>query len=952
LDTASLLTGDNAGFLDEKYRIWLEDPGSVEPAWRALFEEMQDEPVDGGRFTPPPPDRRSIFGGVPVFAAAPSRDEESLRVARRQSAVVQFVNAWRVRGHFLADLDPLSRREARPHPELELDFYGLGDADLDARVPTAPMYGMPEVASIRDIRDRLRAAYAGTIGAEFMNIDHLAQKRWVLEELETLPSRVVLEREQELRILRKLCDAENFERMLHVRFPGTKRFSLEGGETLVPLLDLLISAAGRHGVRDVVMGMAHRGRLNVLVNTLEKPVSLIVSEFEDSRGNTQGSGDVKYHLGFSADVTTVHGDKVHLSLTPNPSHLEVVNPVVEGRVRAWQDRTGDTEHVHTLPLLLHGDAAFIGQGSVAETFQLSELDGYRTGGTIHVVVNNQIGFTTPPREGRSTPYATDMARMMAIPIFHVNGEDPRAVAAVVQIAVEWRQRYHRDVVIDMYCYRKHGHNESDEPSFTQPLEYEAIRQRPTPRENYARRLVQLGRVSQEDVDRVFEESRAAIDREAGLPAPAPGFEQDVVRRDRPVATRSARGHKGRWAAMIDGRIDEEAPTGVPRARLQKLLTKANTFPADFHPHAKVKRLVQQRLEMARGERELDWATAEQAAFASLVTDGHRVRLSGQDSARGTFSQRHAVWTDTATGAEYFALQHLEGKQREFSVIDSNLSELAVLGFEYGYSLEWPDGLVLWEAQFGDFANGAQVIVDQFIASGEQKWGRLSGLVMLLPHGFEGQGPEHSSARLERWLQLCAQGNLQVANFTTPANYFHALRRQCVRSVRKPLFVMTPKSLLRHPRCVSSLDELAEDSSFRRVIADPRELEEGDLKRVVFCSGHVYYDLAAALETHPDRDRVAVHRIELLYPFPAEDVRGLVEDLPASTEIVWCQEEPRNMGAWPVLSHWLRDALPEGRALRYVGRSEAASPATGSHHRHEHEQAAIVSEALGVTPATT
>ncbi|MCB9681903.1 MAG: 2-oxoglutarate dehydrogenase E1 component [Alphaproteobacteria bacterium] len=961
LDLASLLSGDNAAFLDDTWRAWAQDPASVDPAWARWFEKLGDGPVNGAAAPAPGPDRRSIFaarGGTAALDAG-----AATAIAHRQSAVVQFINAWRVRGHFLADIDPLQRRAKHHPPELTPGYYGLGDADLDAVVPTAPMFGMPPMATIRDIEKRLRAAYAGSIGAEFMNIDDLEQKRWVQRQLEELPDNTVLDRDQELRVLRKLCDAENFERMLHTRFPGTKRFSLEGGETLIPLLDMLVGEAARRGVVEVVMGMAHRGRLNVLVNTLEKPVRLIVQEFEDSRGPTQGSGDVKYHLGYSSDVVTGQDALIHLSLTPNPSHLEVVNPVVEGRVRAKQDRVGDTDRSLALPLLLHGDAAFIGQGSVAETFQLSELAGYRTGGTVHVVINNQIGFTTPPMEGRSTPYATDMARMMGIPILHVNGEDPRAVAAVVQLAVEWRQTYHRDIVIDMYCYRKHGHNEGDEPSFTQPLMYEQIRQRPTPRENYAKRLVELGRVSSDDVERIFEASRNAMDEGAGGPqvdeAPVPRPELPETKSDDPdTALYLEQGNgevnpstkaevsplKGRWESYTDGDIREEVFTGVPLERLQGLLERANTLPEGFHAHAKVQRLVRQRQEMAQGERPLDWAMAEQAAFASLVTEGFAVRLSGQDSGRGTFSQRHAVWADVETGLDYFSLSHLEDDQRPFWAIDSNLSELAVLGFEFGYSLDTPDALVLWEAQFGDFANGAQVIVDQFISSSEQKWGRLSGLVMLLPHAYEGQGPEHSSAKLERYLLQCAQNNMQVANCTTPANYFHILRRQVVRHVRKPLILMTPKSLLRHPEATSSLEELA-NGVFRRVIADPRDLDDGAVQRVVFCSGHVYYDLLAALADHPHADRVAVHRIELLYPFPAADVLALLGDLPDTTEFVWCQEEPENMGAWPVVRHWMTPVLPAGRTLRYVGRPAAASPATGSHSAHKRQQDALVSAAL-------
>jgi 2-oxoglutarate dehydrogenase E1 component len=959
---ASLLHGENAAYLDEKYGQWLSDPDTVEPEWRSVFEQL-DRPDPGVRLTPPPPDGRSIFGaGSSAPAGSGLSEEEVQRVARRQAAVVRYINAMRVRGHFLASIDPLTRAPKREHPELTLKYYGLVEADLDAVVETSPAYGLPPRATLRQIRDHLQAVYCASIGAEFMNLDDMEQKNWVLEQLETLPGRRVLTETEVRRVLRKLSDAENFEQLLHQRFPGTKRFSLEGGETLIPLLDLLISGAANRGVREIVMGMAHRGRLNVLTNTLEKPTRLIVAEFQDAKGPTQGSGDVKYHLGYSSDVVTAHGHRVHLSLTPNPSHLEVVNAVVQGRVRAKQDHNGDVERERGMAVLLHGDAAFIGQGSVAEALQLSELAGYTVGGTVHIIVNNQIGFTTAPRESRSTPYATDVARMMGIPIFHVNGENPRAVAAVVDIAIQWRQRYHRDVVIDMYCYRKHGHNEGDEPSFTQPLMYDQIRSRATPRAQQAKALMELGRISQEEVDQIFKESQETLERQAGQPqvddAPVAtlidelgdkGEDPDTAfylntcgdeAANRLASNDAVSPLKGRWEAYTDGEIHEEVTTAVPLSRLVPLLVRANTFPEGFRAHAKIKRVVTQRLEMAQGERLLDWSTAEQAAFASLVTEGYSVRLSGQDSARGTFSQRHAVWTDVSTGDEVFPLDRLTPTQRRFSVIDSNLSEFAVLGFEYGFSLDTPDGLILWEAQFGDFANGAQVIVDQYLSSSEQKWGRLSGLVMLLPHAYEGQGPEHSSARLERYLMQCAQENIQVANCSTPANYFHLLRRQVIRHVRKPLILMTPKSLLRHPDCGSPLSEL-ETGHFQHIIPDPRPLDARAVRRVVFCSGHVYYDLMPSFSTAADADKVAIHRIELLYPFPHEEMTALIAQAPPDAEIVWVQEEPRNMGAWPVIAHWMRKHLPRGEQVRCISRDAAASPATGSHSAHQRQLAEIV-----------
>jgi len=909
----SLLTGENAAFIDQQYARWLEDPTSVSEGWRDLFEpwDRPDHAPNGAPHWP----RRSIFDPLPATGAT------AVAAGGIDAKVVQMINTYRVRGHMQADIDPLERRQKVVHPELTLEYYGLSDRDLDTMVDTAPLFGMPSRATLREVLEHCQRTYARSIGAEFMNINSLEEKLWVQEALETLPGRELLSLEEEKRILRKLADAESFERMLHTRFPGTKRFSLEGAETLIPMMDLLIEHTSEHGVGEAIIGMAHRGRLNVLANILEKPVGLIVDEFEDTRFETyQGSGDVKYHLGYSADIVTVQGDPVHLSLAFNPSHLEAVDPVVEGRVRAKQDRDNDLVHERTLAVLVHGDAAFSGQGVVAEVLDLSQLHGYRTGGTIHVIVNNQIGFTTPPTEGRSTPYATDVARMLGVPIFHVNGEDPRAVTAVVHIATDWRAKFHEDVIIDMYCYRKHGHNEGDEPSFTQPLLYEQIRSRPTPREVFAHHLVEQGQISKDEADAIADEARARLERLAdGRPEERPHGRKedrklpgkqiddglDLFLKNGDAAGAHGEKHtegledttksplKGMWERFLNSDPRSEADTSYDLGKLKTMLERANTLPDGFHAHAKVKRLLKQRLQMAHGERPLDWAVGEQAAFATLVSDGWRVRLSGQDSGRGTFSQRHAVLTDIDTGAEYYPLQHLKSPQGAFDVIDSSLSEAGVLGFEYGYSLECPDGLVIWEAQFGDFANGAQVVMDQFISSGEQKWRRLSGVVLLLPHGYEGQGPEHSSARPERYLQLCAQDNMQVANCTTPGNFFHLLRRQVLRSVRKPLIVFTPKSLLRHPAAVSSLEDLA-GAQFQHVI-DDAEVEPSEVKRVVLCSGKVYYDLLAARRDHGE-GRVALVRVELLYPYPQEAIDAVLARYPKDIEIAWCQEEPRNQGA--------------------------------------------------------
>ncbi len=932
MEPLSLLSGENAAFLDEKYVAWLRDPSAVEPAWAALFASWErpengHTPRLGPSFTP-----RSLFN--PAGQGAPATQGDVLAATLRQARAAQLINAYRVRGHIEADIDPLGRLEKKAHTELTPAWHGLSEADLDAPVSGLGVFGVPEITTLRHVIARLRRAYCGTFGVEFMNIHDLTKRRWLLERLETLQDRTLLTREEEIEILRKLSDAEGFETLLHNRFPGTKRFSLEGAETLIPLLDLALERLAERGALEVIIGMAHRGRLNVLANILQKPIRNIFTEFEDARSDTfQGSGDVKYHQGYAGNVRTRGGHPLRLSLAFNPSHLEAVDPVVEGRVRARQDRGQDFAHHKVIPILLHGDAAFAGQGLVAEVLNLSDLKGYRTGGTIHVIVNNQIGFTTAPKDARSTPYATDVARMLMVPIFHVNGEDPLAVAAAVELAVEWRQSFHQDVVIDMYCYRKHGHNEGDEPSFTQPLLYEAIRSHPSPRVAYARKMIAAGDLSEADVDRIFGESRERLERASAGSRDVP---PDLHFSDPNADLR------GIWSRYATGNLGEPTDTRFPHARLQELLLKANALPEGFRAHKKIERLLQQRVEMVRGERPVDWAVGEQAAFATLVCEGFRVRLSGQDSGRGTFSHRHAVLTDIQSGAEHTPLQHLAPDQAPFQVFDSMLSEAGVMGFEFGYSLDYPDALVMWEAQFGDFANGAQVIIDNFLTATEQKWSRRSGLVLLLPHGYEGQGPEHSSARLERYLQLCAEDNIQVASCTTPASFFHLLRRQCHQRARKPLVVMTPKSLLRHPLAVSRLEDLS-DGAFQRVLGDPEITELSGVRRVVLCSGKVFYDLLEERRRRGER-RVALARLEQLYPFPDREILDLLAGCPAGVEVIWCQEEPRNMGAWPMVDEWLSEALG-GRTTRYVGRRAAASPATGSPSVHKREQANLVDQAL-------
>ncbi len=907
----TLLTGENAAYLEELYLRFREDPSGVDEASRRLFGDLNGAPPRGPTGAP-----RGLFA-TDRSTAAPSTD---FAAADRQAKVSRLINAYRVRGHEGAHIDPLAMTNIAPHPELVPASFGLDESDMDVVVSTFPMFGMPAHATVRSIIARLREIYCGSIGVEYMNIRDVGQKAWVVEQFE-LRSGAPLSPERERRVLDALTRADGFERFLGVKFQGNKRFSLEGSESLIPAMELIIERAAEKGVREVVIGMAHRGRLNVLLNILKKPAGKMLAEFAGHHEDVgEGSGDVKYHLGYSSDVVTPAGESVHLSLCFNPSHLEAVNPVVEGRCRAKQDRYGENARAVLLPLILHGDAAFAGQGVVPETLNLSDLDGYRTGGTIHVVVNNQIGFTTTPTEGRSTPYSTDVARMLGVPIFHVNGEDPDAVAEVVTIAVAWRQRYQRDVVIDLHCFRRHGHNEMDEPAYTQPMMYRRIAEHPGVREVYLRRLIERGSITRAEADRMEGSFRAELD--AAL---------NAVRETNGKSAHGASPLRGLWGNYHGGRAEPVA-TGVPAKRLSELLLKLTDLPSGFNLHPKLSKSVfRARREQAAGKRPLDWAGAELLAYASLVTEGYRVRLSGQDASRGTFSHRHAVVRDQTTGDSHCALDHLAPDQARFEVFNSLLSETAVLGFEYGYSLDYPDALVLWEAQFGDFANGAQIIIDNFITAGEAKWNRLSGLVMLLPHGYEGQGPEHSSARMERFLQMAAEGNVQCVNASTPAQMFHLLRRQMLRSVRDPLVVFTPKSLLRTAQ--SSLDDLA-NGQFQELIGDG----EG-ASRVVLCSGKVYYELLA---TRGDRKDVALVRIEQLYPFPLSALTAELARHPGA-DVVWCQEESKNMGAW---SFVLQVLLEAGILPRYAGRRASAAPATGFPERHAVEQAALIAEALG------
>ncbi len=920
-------------FLEDLYADFLRDPGSVPDDWRRFFQTSGDgHGGDGARLGP-------SFRPATIFDPRHGDGRREITELHRPSAEVailqdrvdQLVRAYRVRGHMIARLDPLGR--PRPEqPELDPAHYGITAADMDRTVSSRTIAGA-RVRVLRDILQRLRNTYCRSIGAQFMHIDDINVRHWLQERMEGTENRVRLSRKEQFRILSRLTDAVVFEEFIQKKYVGAKSFSLEGSESLIPLLDLAIEHAGEHDIDEVVIGMAHRGRLNVLANIMDKSPQEIFCEFEDATlAIRDGAGDVKYHLGYSSDWDTAVGRRIHLSLCFNPSHLEYINPVAMGRMRAKQDRVGDTERLRGMVLLIHGDASFAGEGIIQETLNLSELPAYTVGGTIHVIVNNQIGFTTPPEHGRSTLYASAVGKMLQIPIFHVNGENPEAVAQVIRLAMDFRQEFKRDVVIDMYGYRRHGHNEGDEPSFTQPLLYKAIAKRKSVREGYLEHLLKLGGVTQEHADEVAARTRERLDKALAL---ARCGECGMQREPPP----------GIWSGHIGGpeRLVQDVDTGVDAERLKALLLAQTTAPEGFHVHPKLKRAMDMRRDMVEGGRPLDWSAAEALAFASLAAEGIRIRLTGQDSARGAFSQRHAVLHDYETGQTYVPLQHVAPDQASVEIHDSPLSEVGVLGFEYGYSLECPDGLVAWEAQFGDFCNAAQVIIDQFITSAEDKWKRLSGLVLLLPHGFEGQGPEHSSARLERFLLLAADHNIQVTQPTTPAQYFHLLRRQMLRPLRKPLVVLTPKSLLRHPKVVSTFDDLA-TGTFQRVIPDTLERKR-HARRILLCSGKIYYDLAAKRE-ELGRDDVAIVRVEQLYPLQEESLQAALATYADGTHVYWVQEEPENMGAWRYMRARFAEKLVGRLPLRGVYRAESASPATGSAAVHKLEQAQLIQKAFG------
>jgi 2-oxoglutarate dehydrogenase E1 component len=898
----------NLDIIEDAYRRWRADPAAVDPSWRHFFEGFELGSA------------RAQARAGPAAPAPVSADGHL--------AVGQLIRAYRDLGHYVAHLDPLSRPPAG-HPMLALSEFGLGEADLDRTFDTSLFVGLPR-ATLRQLVAALRETYCRTIGVEFLHIQDTRIRRWLQERMEPRRNRPNFDRDKKVAILQQLHYAEMFERFLHTRYIGQKRFSLEGAETLIPILEALVERAPELGVAELVLGMAHRGRLNVLANTLRKPYQEVFAEFEENYlpESIDGDGDVKYHLGFSSHRTTAAGQTIHISLTPNPSHLEAVDPVVEGRARAKQRVFGDEDRRRGIPLLIHGDAAFAGQGLVAETLNLSQLAGYTTGGTVHIIVNNQIGFTTGPADARSTTYCTDVAKMLQVPIFHVNAEDPEAAVYVTELALDFRQTFHRDVVIDMVCYRRHGHNEADEPSFTQPLMYEQIRDRPTLTEVFTERLILQGDLTVDETESVREKFQSKL-REA----------LDEVR-THPARPRTVRSFSGPWKGLTPTYSHRLVETGAPLEALAAVAEVLTRIPEGFNIHPKLAKLLETRRRHFEAREPLDWAFVEALAFGTLMQEGVLVRLSGQDSRRGTFSQRHAVLYDAETGEPYYLLEGLGGKEAPFLVYDSLLSESAVLGFEYGYSLDTPNALVMWEAQFGDFANGAQVIIDQFIASGYSKWQRDSGVVLLLPHGYEGQGPEHSSARLERFLQLCAEDNLQVCYPSTPAQYFHVLRRQMKRTFRKPLVLMTPKSLLRHKAARSPIDALTR-GHFREVIDDEREDPAG-VHRVVLCSGKLYYELAERREKEEAGGEVALVRVEQFYPFHEDALRRVLERYGGAEEWVWVQEESQNMGAWSFMESHLRAM---GHPPAYVGRDASASPATGSLKVHRREQEELVEAAL-------
>ncbi len=928
---SSQLAGGNADYVEGLYEAWLEDPASVSPQWRSYFEAFK------GREAGDVPHSEVLARIALAARIAPTLGPSSVvsdAYSESQGGVRKLVTAYRSRGHLGARLDPLDMTVQPDAPDLDLPFHGLSQADLDVEFTTGTFFGA-ERMPLRTLLAALRATYSSTIGVEFMHISDATQRNWIYRRMESVGGKFGFSPAQKKRILERLTAAEGLERYLHTKYVGQKRFSLEGGDSLIPLLDAVVERAGGAGVKEMVIGMAHRGRLNVLVNTLGKPPHKLFDEFLgkfDAPDSPDHSGDVKYHMGFSSDVQTSAGP-VHLALAFNPSHLEIVNPVVAGSVRSRQMRREDAAREEAMPVLIHGEAAFAGQGVVMETLQMSQARGFAVGGTLHVVINNQVGFTTSRvDDARSTLYSTDVAKFVGAPVFHVNGDDPEAVAFVAQLAFDYRRQFKRDVVIELVCYRRHGHNEADEPAATQPLMYKNIRSRKTTRELYAEKLQSAGVLAADEAQQMVDAYRDKLDQGA--------LTTELAAPDASIRTVD-------WSPFLKGTLADETPTGVLRRDLSELATRITTLPADLTLHPRVAKIYEDRQKMAAGEQPGDWGFAENLAYASLIREGYRLRLVGQDSGRGTFFHRHAVLHGQQDGRTWMPLSQLAGNPEHVTIIDSLLSEEAVMAYEYGYSTSDPNTLCIWEAQFGDFANGAQVVIDQFISSGEAKWGRLCGLALFLPHGYEGQGPEHSSARLERFLQLCALDNMQVCVPTTPAQAFHMIRRQMKRPTRKPLVVMTPKSLLRHKLAVSTLDELA-NGRFQNLIPDSFATDVSKVTRVVACSGKVYYDL---LEEAQKRglQNVALVRVEQLYPFPREALVEQIKRFPNATDLVWCQEEPMNQGAWYQIQHHLRFCLQGKQKLGYAGRVRSPAPAAGQHHTHVVEQERLIEAALVAPP---
>ncbi|MBV7377714.1 2-oxoglutarate dehydrogenase E1 component [Maritimibacter dapengensis] len=981
---SSFMQGQNAEYLEQLYAQYANDPNAVDAAWQEFFRALGDTEVEVKREAqgpswmrtdwPPQPDdelthaldgmwpaeRPSVSEADPKDLAKKIADkannkqveisEDAIKRAVLDSVrALMIIRAYRIRGHLIADIDPLGMRDKTPHPELDPKSYGFTEADMDRPIFIDKVLGL-DVASMRQIIEIVQRTYCGTFALQYMHISDPEESGWLKERIEGFGKEITFTREGRRAILNKLVEAEGFEKFLHVKYMGTKRFGLDGGEALIPAMEQIIKRGGSLGAKEIVVGMPHRGRLNILANVMAKPYRAIFNEFQGGSfkpEDVDGSGDVKYHLGASSD-REFDGNNVHLSLTANPSHLEAVNPVVLGKCRAKSQQLGDEDHTQVIPILLHGDAAFAGQGVVAECFQLSGIRGHRTGGTMHIVVNNQIGFTTAPHFSRTSPYPTDIALMVEAPIFHVNGDDPEAVVHAAKVATEFRQKFHKDVVIDIFCYRRFGHNEGDEPMFTNPEMYKQIKTHKTTLQLYTERLVQDGLIPEGEIEDMKAAFQSHLNEE---------FESG-----KEYKPNKADWLDGRWSHLDkQGEDYQRGETAISKKALEEVGKALTTAPEGLVTHKTVGRLLESKAKMFKSGKGFDWATAEAIAFGSLLTEGYPVRLAGQDSTRGTFSQRHSGIVDQNTEERYYPLNNIKAGQARYEVIDSMLSEYAVLGFEYGFSLAEPNALTLWEAQFGDFANGAQIMFDQFISSGESKWLRMSGLVCLLPHGYEGQGPEHSSARLERFLQMCGADNWIVANCSTPANYFHILRRQLHRSYRKPLILMTPKSLLRHKLCVSDAADFTKGSSFHRILWDDADRENGtgrsenklkedkNIKRVVMCSGKVYYDL---LEERDNRgiDDVYLMRLEQFYPFPALSLVKELERFP-DADVVWCQEEPKNQGAWTFVEpniEWVLSRIrKDGSRPIYVGRAASASPATGLASQHKAQQQALVNDALTI-----